>query len=341
MSYSAGNAEPPGPIVLGAIFAVLSAASFALNNATVRRGVVKGTPLQAMAISVPLGVVCFLPLAMLLGELARLPQFPKPAVAWMAGLGVLHFVLGRYCNFRANQVAGVNLTAPVVQLQVVITMVLAVIILHEPCTALQMIGGVLILVGSLVTQRQSMRPRNAAAGQAATPLFVPRYLAGYIFASLAAVAYGTTPVMARFALEHTGPSTGILGGLIAYVAATAVATLALASPAVRSNVFALKLENARWFAYSGVFVAMAQGFFFAAVAVAPVMLVMPLLQLSLAFRMLFSTWLNPDHEVFGPLVLAGVATSVIGALTVSIDSSLILQALAISDALARLLLWRV
>ena len=44
---------------------------------------------------------------------------------------------------------------------------------------------------------------------------------------------------------------------------------------------------------------MAQGFFFAAVAVAPVMLVMPLLQMSLVFRVLLSTWLNPDHEVFG------------------------------------------
>jgi drug/metabolite transporter (DMT)-like permease len=50
--------------VLGSIFAILSAASFALNNATVRRGVVSGTPIQAMAVSVPLGVVCFLPLTL-------------------------------------------------------------------------------------------------------------------------------------------------------------------------------------------------------------------------------------------------------------------------------------
>ena len=143
--------------MLGSLFAILSAASFALNNATVRRGVVSGTPIQAMAVSVPLGVVCFLPLAFLTGELFRLPQFPKTAVAWMAGLGVLHFVFGRYCNFRANAIAGVNLTAPVVQLQVVVTMVMAVVVLHEPCTALQMLGGALILVGSLITQRAPAR----------------------------------------------------------------------------------------------------------------------------------------------------------------------------------------
>src|SRR4051812_14992130 len=180
-----------------------------------------------MAVSVPLGVVCFLPLAFLTGELFRLPLFPKAAVAWMAGLGVLHFVFGRYCNFRANSVAGVNLTAPVVQLQVVVTMVLAVVVLHEPCTALQMAGGALILAGSLITQRAPGRVRPAASDcpPPALPLFVPRILAGYLFASLAAIAYGTSPVMARFALEHTGPSTGILGGLIAYVAATAVVSL--------------------------------------------------------------------------------------------------------------------
>jgi drug/metabolite transporter (DMT)-like permease len=328
--------------VLGAIFAILSAASFALNNATVRRGVVSGTPLQAMAVSVPLGVVCFLPLALLSGQLMRLPQFPRAAIGWMAGFGLLHFVIGRYCNFRANSVAGVNLTAPVVQLQVVVTMVLAVIVLHEPCTGLQMIGGILILAGSLITQRAPARTVAArATPQTSAPVFAPRYVAGYLFASIAAAAYGTTPVMARFALEHTGAATGILGGLIAYLAATAVASLALLSPRIRSNVAALRLENARWFAMSGVFVAAAQGFFFAAVAVAPVMLVMPLLQLSLAFRMLFSTWLNPAHEIVGPLVLAGVMVSVAGALMVSIDSGLIVHTLAVPEPFAHLLLWRV
>src|SRR5258708_36464688 len=84
-----------------------------------------------MAVSVPLGVACFLPLVFLTGELFRLPQFPKTAVAWMAGLGALHFVFGRYCNFRAHAVAGVNLTAPVVQLQIVVMMVLAVGALPE------------------------------------------------------------------------------------------------------------------------------------------------------------------------------------------------------------------
>jgi len=344
--------------VLGALFAVFSAATFGLNNAVVRRGMVTGTVGQSMAISVPMGVVCFLLLALATGELDRLIHFPPMAAAWMAGFGVLHFVIGRYCNVRANQLAGVNLTAPVVQLQVIVTLVLAVTLLHEPCSILQMIGGVLILAGSLVTQWQPPRPRvepsafkssedpdvplqSALIKPPAPTLFAPRYLAGYLIAAVAAVAYGASTVMARFALEHTGPATGILGGFIAYATASAVAALALLIPAIRRDVGAIRRENARLFVLSGILIATAQGFFFAAISIAPVLLVMPLLQTALAFRLLFSTWLNPTHEVFGAFVLAGVVISISGALMVCVDTDLILNTLAIPKPIADLLRWRI
>jgi drug/metabolite transporter (DMT)-like permease len=327
--------------VLGAILALLSAATFALNNAAARRGVVTGTPRQGMAISIPVGVVCFLPVAIAAGEIARLPQFPPAAAAWMAGVGVVHFVIGRFFNYSANRAAGVNLAGPVVQLQVIWTLFLAVAILHEPCTALQIIGAALIVAGSIITQRQPANSRAMPADDRQAPAFVPHYLKGYLFGLLAALAYGTSPILARHALQHTGPTTGILGGLIAYLAATAIVILALLVPAIRREVRSTKRESGRWFVYSGVFVAMAQGFFFAAVAVAPVMLVMPLLQMSLVFRVLLSTWLNPDHEVFGSFVLAGIAIAVGGALMVSIDTEIILHALGIPNAVADVLRWRV
>ena len=333
--------------MLGAILALLSAASFALNNAAARRGVITGTPFQGMAITIPLGVVCFLAVAIVSGEIFRAAHFPQSAACWMVGVGLVHFIFGRYCNYRANREAGVNLTAPVVQLQVVVTLVLAVVILHEPCTVLQASGGVLILAGSLITQRQPRRGRTATAVDAAPvagapprPVFVPRYVAGYLFASLAALGYGSSPILARFALAQTGPTGGILGGLIAYGAATAVVAILMLWPALRRNALALQRENVRWFVASGVFVAMAQGFFYSAVAVAPILVVAPILQLSLVFRLIFATWLTPDHEVFGWMVIAGAAISILGSLTVAIDSRLILAALHVPDAIARVLLLR-
>ena len=92
---------------------------------------------------------------------------------------------------------------------------------------------------------------------------------------------------------------------------------------------------------SGVFVAVAQGLFYAAVAVAPIMVVMPLMQLSLVFRLSFSKWVNPDHEVFGPLVSAGAIISVVGACLVSINTNVILDALSIPEIAVRVLRWRI
>jgi drug/metabolite transporter (DMT)-like permease len=331
------------------VFALLSAAAFALNNAAARRGVVTGTPSQGMALTVPIGVACFLLVAVVTGEIFRAAQFPSAAAAWMTGVGLLHFIFGRYCNYRANREAGVNLTAPVIQLQVIVTLVLAVVILHEPCTVLQAIGGLLILSGSFITQRQPVRVRPATAVGAApteavkpaAPVFVPRYFFGYLFATGAALGYGSSPILARFALAETGPAGGILGGLIAYGAATLFVALIMLWRPLRENVMALKRENVPWFIASGVFVAIAQGFFYSAVAVAPIMLVMPILQLSLVFRLIFAMWLTPDQEVFGPLVIVGAAISIAGSLTVAIDTEAIIHALTIPDTLGVMLRMRV
>ena len=103
----------------------------------------------------------------------------------------------------------------------------------------------------------------------------------------------------------------------------------------------VKRDNVRWFVYSGVAVALAQGFLYAAVSVAPIMVVIPLLQLSLVFRLFFSMWLNPEHEIFGPRVIIGSVISIAGACAVSVDSDLILAALSVPEALARLLRWQV
>ncbi|HEY1542224.1 MAG TPA: DMT family transporter [Xanthobacteraceae bacterium] len=340
--------------MLGAVLAVLSAATFAFNNAAARRGVITGTPIQGMAITIPVGLVGFVPIALITGLLARFPHLAPRSVAWMAGVGLLHFLIGRYCNYRANQAAGVNLTAPVVQLQVFVSVVLAVIILGEPCTVLQLSGGIVMLAGALLTQRQPVKSAKQsakksvnlaadAAGKASVaPVFVPHRAAGYTFATLAALAYGTSPIMARTALAHTDPLAGIFGGLISYGAATAAMLLSLlVSSVLRRNLRGMHPESLRWFVYSGVFVAIAQGLFYSALAIAPIMLVAPLMQLSLIFRFGFANTLTPDHELFGWHVAVGAALSILGACLVSVSTDLILHALHLPASIDAVLSWRV
>ncbi len=330
--------------MLGALLAVLSAATFAFNNAAARRGVVTGTVVQAMSVTVPVGLVCFIPAALVTGTVARLPALPAIGIAAMAGVGLLHFIIGRYCNYRANQAAGANLVAPVIQLQVFVAVVLAVIVLGEPISVLQLIGGVVMLAGSLITQRQPHKPAPADPAAQLTPqahAFLPRRAVGYLFASLAALAYGTSPILARGALAHAGPLTGLVGGVISYGTATTIMAIGAIAPAFRANVAALKRENLRWFLYSGVFVAIAQGLFYSAIAVAPIMVVMPLMQLSLIFRFGFAKTMNRHHEVFGPLVTLGTVLAIAGACLISIDSRLILDTLGLPAAIDAFLRWRI
>jgi drug/metabolite transporter (DMT)-like permease len=331
--------------MLGALLAMLSAATFAFNNAAARRGVITGTVIQAMAVTVPIGLACFIPASLFAGAATRLPALPAASLVAMAGVGLLHFIVGRYCNYRANQAAGANLVAPVIQLQVFVSVVLAVVLLGEPCSVLQLAGGVVMLAGALITQRQPHKPADAKAdARRSAPsehAFLPRRTIGYIFASLAALAYGTSPIMARGALEHTGPMTGLAGGLISYGTATAAMAIGALSPAFRANVAALNRENLRWFLYSGVFVAMAQGLFYSALAVAPIMVVMPLMQLSLVFRFGFAKTMNRHHEVFGPLVTLGTVLAIAGACMISLDTSLILDTLGLPASLDGVLRWRI
>jgi drug/metabolite transporter (DMT)-like permease len=321
--------------LLGAILAVLSAATFALTNATGRRGVITGTPAQGMIISMPVGLACFLALALVTGAAQNVGRFSGTALASLSAAGVLHFVLGRYCNFRASQAAGVNLTAPVVQLNSVVTLILAVVILREPCTVLQAAGAFLMVAGSLVVQRPT-EPVTAYK-RLELPAFSPRIGAGFLFALIAALAYGTSPIIVRQTLQDVGLLSGLIGGAIAYAAATVVVAVGLLIPSLRRNVLQVSSENARWFVYSGAFVAAAHGFFYSALAVAPILIVAPLLQLSLVFRFLFALLLNPHHEIFGVLVVIGSIVSIIGACAIAIDTQLVLGALSVPEPFASLL----
>src|SRR5438067_8608575 len=163
-----------------------------------RRGVVTGSVLQGMALTVPIGGLSFLAIAIMFGELHQLVLFPMTSVTWLACQGVVHFVIGRYCNYKSNQLMGVNLTAPVVQLQVPFAMLLAVVMLHEKFTVLQAIGSALMLGGSFITQGKAGKRKKEASAPilamtpsltvpsqeelvrpVAKPIFRPRVFSGY------------------------------------------------------------------------------------------------------------------------------------------------------------------
>jgi drug/metabolite transporter (DMT)-like permease len=346
--------------LLGVVYAALGAFTFALNNVAMRRGVVTGSVLQGMAMTVPIGGLSFLVMTIAFGQLRQLLVFPAVAFAWLAGQGIVHFVLGRYCNYKSNQLMGVNLAAPVVQLQVAFAMLLAVTMLHEKFTVLQVAGSVLMLGGSFVTQTRSSKRKTAGsalmppmpgAGPAAhrepaalrpmrKPAFRPRVVSGYLFALGAAMCYGASPLMAREAFLHA-PGTGTAAaGCLAYAAATLFFSLILLKPGSWADIRGTSRENLPWFLSSAVLVAISQAFVYASLAVAPLMVVTPILQLSLVFRLFLSQLINRDYEVMNAAVLIGALTAVLGSMLVSIDADELTRLLDVPQPLADFLRYR-
>src|SRR6266851_4470270 len=126
------------------------------------------------------------------------------------------------------------------------------------------------------TMRHHPKPSPAVPARdklASSPAFTPHYVAGYVLSSCAAIAYGISPLMVRLAFDNAPQASVIAGGVIAYAAATVVFSFSLLRPAVRQDIQGLKRANVLWFFCSAVLVTASQGFVYASLAVAPLMVV--------------------------------------------------------------------
>jgi drug/metabolite transporter (DMT)-like permease len=218
-----------------------------------------------------------------------------------------------------------------------------------------MLGGSFITQGNARTEKKASAPVPAAMpiptvasqkGLAAPeptpkPTFQPRVLLGCVFALGAAMCYGSSPLMARQAFLYAPDASTAAGGCLAYAAATLAFSLILLKPGSWGDIKRMKRENLPWFLSSAVLVAVSQAFVYASLAVAPLMVVTPILQLSLVFRLFLSQWINRDYEVMNTAVLIGAFTAVLGSILVALDTDELTMLLSLPPLLAEFLRYRV
>lgn len=305
--------------MLGALLALASAATFGFNNASIRRGVLTGSVVQAMMITVPMGVPLFALASLSFGGIESLLGFSVASWFWMMLAGVIHFVIGRYGNYRSTQALGANLSSPVQQLSVPISIVLAMIFLEETLNPLSFTGFILVMFGPAVT---SVRNKDNTAKKSKSG-FTPRYGEGFLWGFISAFAYGASPL---FIMMGLGPDGGLIdsitGGLISYMAATVTILILVMLTGGFGFMRDLDREAGKWFLLSGVLVFFSQLFRYMALALAPVAVAVSIQRLSPIFRLIFSWMLNRDHEFFDFQVIFGIVLSLFGALlmTLSVDS---------------------
>jgi uncharacterized membrane protein len=326
--------------MIGGLLSLLSAITFAYANASVRRGVLTGTVLQAVAISLPIALPFFIIAMLPIGGFDTLLTFSTRTWLLLSLAGIIHFALSRYCNYRATKAIGTNLVAPIQQYSLVITLVLAIVWLGEALTLLRVVGIILVVFGPAFTLGPDEKPaaKTAPVAGGVTP-FSPQYREGYFFALLSALGFGISPILIAMAFETRNLTVGLAGGFASYLAATLFICLPLLIPAQWRSFRSVDAESAKWFMISGVSVGLSQMFRYMALAIAPVSVAAPIMRLSLVFRLYFSAMLNPQHEVFGGRVIAGTIVSLAGAVALSVSIDGMLDALPLPAGIASLLAW--
>lgn len=314
--------------MFGALLAFASAAFFGLNNATVRRGVLKSTVLQGMAITVPIGVPIFILFALAMDGFAAMARWEMSTWAWMTLAGVLHFVIGRYGNYRATQVLGATLSTPIQQFSILISLVLAFIFLDETINAVNLAGIALIVFGPMVVVRRRESTTKAALAKG----FQPQYASGFFWGLVCAFGYGTSPLLISLGLgESGGFDDSVAGVLVSYAAATVVVLAMVAGAGGGSYMASLDRGSKYWFLISALLVALSQLFRYLALAIAPVAVVVPIQRLSVVFRILFNAVINRDHEVLDGWIIFSILLAVVGAVALSMDTQLLLDFLSAPD----------
>ena len=329
--------------MIGGLLALASAVTFAYANASVRRGVLTGTVLQAVAISLPVALPIFVLAMLMTGGFHVLASFSWRSLGLLALAGIIHFAWARHCNYRATKAMGANLVAPIQQYSLIITLVLAVVWLGEALTLLRVIGIILVIVGPALTYEQDKKfpapdVASAGAGGDIKP-FKPDLAEGYFYGLLSAIGFGISPILIGMAFDTKGIAVGVAGGFVSYAAATAAIALVLVMSRHWHSFKSVDSESAKWFVISGITVCFSQMFRYMALAIAPVSVVSPIQRLSLVFRIYFGWMLNPHHEVFGGRVIWGTVISLAGAAALSVSTDSALQSIYMPAYVASLLTW--
>jgi drug/metabolite transporter (DMT)-like permease len=319
--------------MLGAAIALLSALCFSLSDVFTRRGVAVARPAYGAFATVLMGVPLFAIAALVTGQLLNYDDLSGEGYALMAAAGLVHYVIGRYFNYAAVQAIGAARSSPIQSLTLPYSVIVALLLLDEGITTGMAIGMALILVGpAIMVERQKPRAQIMAAETALEPpldgeplpppppQFELRQAEGYAFALIAAIAYGSSPVLIRAALEDT-EGLAIFGGFLSYVAAATFLLVTLVLPQRRHMLQALTPSVFRAFFGAGFFVFLAQVLRFTALGLASVAVVATLLRFASIFTLLLSWTFNRELERITWRLVVGVLLSVGGAVLMVVTAA--------------------
>ena len=292
----------------GIALAVLAAFLWAVHNVLIRIATAEGDVGDAIIVVMAINLLFVAPPALLL-------YFPSYDLSWsaagaFAAAGVAGLMLGRICMFGGIQAIGASRTTPVVSASTLVAAMLAVVLLGESLTVRHVVGIVLIVAGVAVISWLTAADAGGDASWRETGLSLLLPLGAALF-------IGVEPIFIRFGLD-TG--TPILVGLTVMMTAAFVGYAGYRR--IRFGVIFIPRDDPllRWYAVAGLASTIGLVTYFGALAAAPVVLVVPIIQVSPLFVIALSAVFLPERLERVTWRLVGAALIVvIGAGLVSIS----------------------
>jgi len=257
----------PGAVVTGVVLAAAAAIAVAVQSVSVRVGTDDGRATDALVVVLATNVVLIVPAA----AVVHYPNYaltPRAVGAFVAA-GAVGTLLGRIFYYTSIQRIGASRSEPLKASQPLHATAIAVVVLGERVTAGHVVGILLIVAGVAAISWETSRGDGAEGDASALALALPL---------AAAFMFGIEPTLAKVGFAEGTP---ILVGLAIKTVAATVGFLAyLRARSDLPSPGALVDRNAKWYAVAGLANTAFLGLYYLALSVAPVSVVVPIIQTS-------------------------------------------------------------
>jgi drug/metabolite transporter (DMT)-like permease len=301
--------------MLGALLALGCAAAIGCGTVILRRGVLRISSRFMTSISIFTGPPFFLLVVSIAGDISRMGQFSGQSYLFFILSGIVHFALGRNFGTRAVQLIGSTRSQTVIGLSFIVSIILALIVLKETVTIRMVFGIFLALIGPLIiVLKEPMVASNAQAGLTSHGAEIDHrtlYI-GYLNGVLAALCWGSSPILIKFGLEHGG--SPLVGSFVAYLAASIVIIPSVfLSREHRKEMLTADRKSLRLAVLSGLCANIGQMLRYLALLFTSVIVVSIMAQTIYIWVLLLSFIFNRKVESFSRWVLLGNVLLLIGA----------------------------
>ncbi|ELY58928.1 DMT family transporter [Natronolimnohabitans innermongolicus] len=256
--------------LLGVLLASVAAVGFAGQFLFVRLGTESGKVTDGVLIVLCCNVALLAPPALVLYSPPYVDLFTPVSVAAFGAAGLAGMFVARLLTFKSVEEIGANLSSPVIASNVFFATVFAIVFLEERLTALHLAGIVLVVAGIAVVSWETAADSSGETSLRETGALLAVPLA-------AAAAIGIEPIFISIGLAAGTPT---LPGIVVMATTATVAFVGYLRWTGSLRSIPLRRASTGWFVAGGVSTTVAFVAYFAALEVAPVVVVMPLLQLT-------------------------------------------------------------